>query len=66
LYKRNTTHQTKIHCHTTKTNIKNLNNYKQTKYGPTKEERPTKYKTTNKPQPEHDQADTNNTKLKTE
>jgi hypothetical protein len=33
-------------------------NYKYTKYQPTKEETPTKYKTTNKHQPERAPADT--------
>ena len=56
----------KNNYHTIKTNIKNINKYKETKYQPTKEERPTKYKTINKPQPEHAQADTPSPKLKTE
>jgi hypothetical protein len=39
-----TNYQTKNHSHITQMSIKNTNNYKQTKYQPTKEERPTKYK----------------------
>ena len=40
-------------------------NYKQTKYQPTKEEKPIKYKTTNKSQPEPAQVGISKTKLKT-
>jgi hypothetical protein len=43
----------------------NINYCKQTKYQPIKEERPTKYKITNKYQPEHAQVDSPNPKSKT-
>jgi hypothetical protein len=45
--------------------MKNPKNYKQLKYQPTKEEKPTKYKTTNKLQPEFAQVVFSNPKLKT-
>jgi hypothetical protein len=59
-------HQPKNYPHITKINIKSLKNHKQTKYQPKKEERPTKYRTTNKYQPEPAQVDIPNPKSKTE
>jgi len=56
-------HQSKKCPHTTK--IKTLNNCKQTKYQPIREENPIKYKTKNKSQPEHAQVDNPNPKSKT-
>jgi len=57
--------QPKNYFHTTKINIKILRNCKQIKYQPIREEKPVKYKTTNKTQQEPVQVGNPNPKLKT-
>jgi hypothetical protein len=65
LHKHAIYHQPIHHYYTIQTNIESWENYKYMKYQPTKQERPTKYKTANKYQPEPDQLDTPNPKPKT-
>jgi hypothetical protein len=57
--------QPKKYFHTTKVYIKTLRNCKPKKYQPTREEKPIKYKTTNKSQPEPAQVGKPNSKIKT-
>jgi len=65
LYKHKTNYLPKNLHHTTKIKIMIPKNNKQTKYQLIKEERPIKYKTTNKYQPEPAQSGTLNPKSKT-
>ena len=58
-------YQPRSYFHTTKINIKILKNCIQIKYQPIREEKPIKYKTANKSQPEPAQVDNPNPKSKT-